>query len=200
MKTAAPPFLSNIMNIPTILSKNTLAALGQSDTHAVRVILHDVHNPSACRLRCRTRQFVFERCGVLMAHKLDIPLSVWMGGVSAGRFRDNRAVCDDFRDVKQKYTVQVVSWNGTSAPVETGNVLVELRRLLSALNAPDDVERASKIIANGGNAEEIAAYVDGVIGHLDTAPPAEETAAETTAQVRARKMREAKAAKKKALL
>lgn len=204
------------MNIPAIISKNTLAPLGKADTHAVRVILHDVHNPSPSRIRCRNRQYLFERDGVLMAHALDIPMSVWMEGVGKGRFRDNRAVCDDFREVKQKFTVQIVEIN---APTASGNVLPELRRLLTALNAPDDVERAFAMIDAGANAEELSAYVDRIISKLDSEPTiesiitqhhAEEQAkldaanaktadpevAETPAQAKARKMREAKAAKK----
>lgn len=187
------------MNIPAIISKNTLASLGKTDTHAVRIVLHDVHNPSPSRIRCRNRQYIFERDGMLMAHALDIPMSVWMAGVGKGRFRDNRAVCDDFRDVKQKFTVQIVEIN---APVaNTGNVLPELRRLLTALDAPDDVERAFAMIDAGANAEELSAYVDGVIGRLDSTPPEPvqspvQSAEETPAQAKARKMREAKAAKK----
>lgn len=195
------------MNIPAIISKNTLGSMGENDTHAVRVILHDVHNPSACRVRCRTRQYLFERCGVVMAHVLDIPISVWMAGVGNGRFRDNRAVCDDWREVRQKFTVQVIPWKGSAAIDDRGNLLAELRRLLLALDAPEDVERAFDIIENGANAEDLAAFVDGVIGHLGSdAPPPEVPQApapaateETPAQARARKMREAKAAKKSQL-
>lgn len=181
------------MNLPAQISKSTLAKLGVNDTHAVRVILHDVHNPSPCRIRCRTRQYIFERNGALMAHALDIPMSVWMAGVGKGRFRDNRAVCDDFRDVSQKFTVQIIQLQ--EMPESAGNILSELRRLLNALNAPDQVEQAFEIIGNGANAEELSAYVDSVIGHLDSTPPAPE-AEESASQARARKMREAKAAKK----
>lgn len=184
------------MNIPAIISKNTLASLGKSDTHAVRIVLHDVHNPSPSRIRCRNRQYLFERDGVLMAHALDIPMSVWMAGVGKGRFRDNRAVCDDFREVKQKFTVQVISLREDHQE-EKGNPLVELFRLLAALNAPDEIFKAKELLEQGASTQELSAYVDGVIGRLDSTPPeSEQTAEETPAQAKARKMREAKAAKK----
>lgn len=181
------------MNIPAIISKNTLASLGKSDTHAVRIVLHDVHNPSPSRIRCRNRQYIFERDGVLMAHALDIPMSVWMAGVGKGRFRDNRAVCDDFRDVKQKFTVQVISLREDHQE-EKGNPLVELFRLLAALNAPDEIFKAKELLEQGASTQELSAYVDGVIGRLDASPPV--PVEENPAQARARKMREAKAAKK----
>lgn len=179
------------MNIPAIISKKTLAQLGTSDTHAVRVILHDVHNPSACRLRCRNRQYVFERNGALMAHSLDIPMSVWMEGVGKGRFRDNRAVCDDFRDVSQKHTIHVVTLANVPAASEAG-YLNQLRRLLSGLGAPDEVRQAFDLIDSGASSEDFEEFVMGTL----SVPAAKPEADETPAQARARKMREAKAAKK----
>lgn len=182
------------MNLPAQISKSTLAKLGVNDTHAVRVILHDVHNPSPCRIRCRTRQYIFERNGALMAHALDIPMSVWMAGVGKGRFRDNRAVCDDFRDVSQKFTVQIIQLQETPREESSGTI-GELHRLISSFDAPDEVQHALAMLESGASTEELSAYVDNVIGHLDSTPPAPEVE-ENASQARARKMREAKAAKK----
>jgi hypothetical protein len=186
------------MKLPPIISKATLKGLAKPDeTHIVRVIAHEANNGTAYRLRCRSREYRFERDGIVGKHILDIPVSLWMAGApTGGRFRDNQSIAEDFRTAERcPYSVHVIPI-GSTAAVQAESPVPALRKLLSGLGAPASVRDAFAIIEAGGSVSELHGYVDSVLA----AHEKPKTEGETPAQARARKMREAKSAKKKANL
>lgn len=151
------------MTIPSQISKSTLSQLNCPDTVAVRVLLHSVSNHGAARLRCRNRQYIFERNHETGCHTLDIPMSVWMGGVNPGRYRDQRSVCDDFRELPgASYTIHVIGTAPAAAAApEAPGALAQIRRLLSSLGAPQEVAEAFRIAQE--DPASLAGYVDGIL-------------------------------------
>ncbi|MCE5310444.1 MAG: hypothetical protein LLG20_22635 [Acidobacteriales bacterium] len=185
------------------------------ETHVVRVIAHEANNSTVYRLRCRTREYRFERDGTVGRHILDIPVSVWMagapGGAGGGKFRDNQSIAEDFRTAERcPYSIHVLpiaSSTAADAPKSSSGHLPALRRLLSNLGAPDEVRQAFALIDAGGTPEELEKFTDSVITvvmgpgvRAAMIPFDQPDIEESPSQARARKMREAKAAKKAAQL
>lgn len=167
------------MIIPGLLSKSTISAMQCTDNVFVRVLLHSVSNNGQARLRCRNRQYLFEKSHETGCHILDFPMSVWMHNVNPGRYRDQRSICDDFRELPgASFTIHVLGAQaGTEAPAAPPAdpaLIVELRRLLTAMNAPEEVENAFEIAVN--DPANLAGYVDSIIAALGE-QPADETPA-----------------------
>ncbi len=182
------------MNLPTVISKAVLAGLAApNETHAVRVLLHSVNNQSQFRLRCRSRQYLFDKCGIVGRHMLEIPVSVWMADSPTKNFRENKSISEDFRAADNcPYSIQIVPWKGaTAVQNDQANFLPILREILAAIDAPPVVEEAFKLI-DAGNLGELQDLVAFLKTAKKDAPP--------SAADRMRKMREAKAAKKAAQL
>lgn len=170
------------MTIPGLLSKTTIAQMQCPDTVFVRVLLHSVSNNGQARLRCRNRQYVFEKSHETGCHILDFPMSVWMHNVNPGRYRDQRSVCDDFRELPgASFTIHIIgaqpAAEAAAAPPADPALIVELRRLLAAMNAPEEVENAFEIAIN--DPANLSGYVDGIIASLGEQP--EEPAGEPEA-------------------
>lgn len=188
------------MTLPPIISKTTLQPLfTEKETHAVRVVLHEVNNGGIYRLRCRLRTYLFERDGKVGKHILDIPVSVWMHGTGGSRHEANRSVSEDFRTGKHiPYSIQVISIRESSIAVPESvadQALPLLRKLLSRLGAPDEVVHAFQLIEDGS----IDALRSLAEDKPASAPAADPDAAKKAAVAeRMRKMREAKAKKKTA--
>lgn len=188
------------MKIPAVVSRSTLQGLASPDeTHAVRVILHEVNNPGQFRLRTTRRQYLFDKDGTIGVHALTIPVSCWMAGTTPGRFRDNNSISQDFRTSgvgNVKWSIQIVPW-GTATPTTPDTAkecLTLLRKLLSNLGAPDEVESAFKFIAenNMPALRKLVALTDEI--------PEPAVPKLTPAQERIAKMNAAKAAKREARL
>ena len=165
------------MTIPGQLSKSTLSAMQCPDTVFVRVLLHSVSNNGQARLRCRNRQYLFEKNHETGCHILDIPMSVWMHNVNPGRYRDQRSVCDDFRELPgATFTIHIVgaqpATEAAAAPPADPGVIAELRRLLTALDAPPEVKHALEIATE--LPDKLAGFVDTVISALQEESPDEE--------------------------
>jgi len=111
------------MQIPSTISRSTLQELAQpGETHAVRIIVHNVNNPTSYRMRRRNREYRFERDGTVGKHILDVPLSVWMHGASVAPFRETFTIADDFRNADAgNYTVHVIALPGAAAPTPTAD-------------------------------------------------------------------------------
>lgn len=185
------------MNIPQLLSKSVIRNLPvPKDSHIVRVILHDANNPGPYRLHCRTRTYIFEVDGTVGKHVLDFPISLWMEG-SSERYRENKSIADDFRSATfGKFTILVIASEQSKQFQSTADqALPVLRNILSKLGAPDAVVEAFQMIEKGdiGGLHRLEAGIQAGGAEPDQEPEAEE---ETPAQARARKMREAKAAKR----
>ncbi|MEY3895826.1 MAG: hypothetical protein RLZZ214_1346 [Verrucomicrobiota bacterium] len=183
------------MNLPTIISKSVLFSLAAPDeTHAVRILLHDVNNQSQYRLSCRSRTYLFEKCGIVGRHLLEIPVSLWMQDSPTKSFRENQSISEDFRSADNcPYSIQIVPWKG-AAPQTFGQAMEAhflplLREILRTIEAPPVVEEAFKLIDAGnlGELQDLAAFLKSAAKTDGPSPAAAE---------RARKMREAKAAKK----
>jgi len=144
------------MKIPSVISRSVLQTLAApGETHAVRVILHEVNNPGQFRLRTTRRQYIFERDGNLGVHALTIPASCWMEGTLPGRFRDNPSISQDFRTAGDvKWSIQIVPWGTATAaaPDNSKECLALLRKLLSNIGAPEEVESAFQFIESGNMA------------------------------------------------
>jgi len=181
------------MNLPTVISKAVLAGLASpTETHAVRVLLHSVNNQSQYRLRCRSRQYLFDKCGIVGRHLLEIPVSLWMADSPTKTFRENKSISEDFRTADNcPFSIQIVPWKGAAAPAAAESLFLPiLREILSAIDAPPVVEEAFKLI-DAGNLGELQDLVAFLKSAKASDPPQPSAAAE-----RMRKMREAKAAKK----
>jgi hypothetical protein len=181
------------MNIPQLVSKSSLQAIDTSkDTHAVRVVLHDANNPGAFRLECHGRTYLFERNGEIGKHVLDIPVSVWMHGTTGGRFETAASISDDFRTASgASLSIQVIPLRAATG--DSGEVVALLRQLLSGIGAPDPVRHTFAMLEAGVSFQQIRKFVEDVLEAIDDE---ELDTKETPAQAKARKMREAKAAKK----
>jgi len=178
------------MNPPLQINKATLRGLASpEETHAMRIVLHDVSNSSPYRLRCNRRQYLFEKDGILGKHVLDIPASVWMAGVQPGRWRPNFSISEDLRTANNcPFSIQIIPWKGAQAvpaPAAQADYLKPLRTLLSNLGAPEVVVKAFGLI-DAGDLEGLQA-----LAQLSATSSSEDAAA-----ARAAKMREAKARKK----
>lgn len=184
------------MTIPRKITRATLSGLAApNETHIVRIIIHDVSNESRYLLRCRSREYSFERCPRIGRHILDIPLSVYMEGANTKNWRDNTSIAEDIRMANRSVTIQILPI--AQAEVEVSNSaapespLPELRRLLEILEAPEPVQQCLSMIENGDSAEVVRAFVDeigsafesdqsdapdGSDSPPDAAPPAQEAA------------------------
>jgi hypothetical protein len=154
------------MNIPALLSKSTISQLHCADTIFVRVLLHSVSNNGQARLRCRNRQYLFEKSHETGCHILDFPMSVWMNNVNPGRYRDQRSICDDFREIPgASFTIHIIGTQpAEQVAAQDPSVITDLHRLLTALNAPEEVEAAFKIAEE--TPEILPGYVAGIIDML----------------------------------
>jgi hypothetical protein len=181
------------MNIPQLVSKSSLQAIDTSkDTHAVRVVLHDANNPGAYRLACHSRTYLFEKNSSIGKHSLDIPVSVWMHGTAGGRFQTAASISDDFRTASgASLSFQVIPLREAAATEGPGEVVALLRKLLSGIGAPAPVQHTFAMLEAGVSFQQIRKFVEDVLEAIDDEEPEE-----TPAQAKARKMREAKAAKK----
>ena len=195
------------MNLPTIITAEALKELAPPhETHAVRVLLHKVSNSGPYRFRCGKRQYVFTRDGFLGIHTLVVPLSLWMDGVPSGMYRDNPSISHDFKSGNLPWTFQVIPLGSAAAAAAGEDYLTPLRDLLSKLGAPDEVRQAFEIIEAGRPAASLREYLDSITAGVESPtieqnevpyrPVESQPEGETPAQARARKMREAKAAKK----
>ena len=153
------------MIIPRKITRATLSGLfAPNETHVVRLIVHDVSNESRYLLRCRSREYSFERSPQVGRHILDIPLSVYMEGANTKYWRDNTSIAEDIRMANRSVTIQVLPIS--QAEIEVSNdttpesPLPELRRLLEILEAPEPVQQCLSMIENGDAAEVVRAFVD----------------------------------------
>lgn len=161
------------MTIPGTLSKTTISQLGCTDSISVRILLHSVSNNGSARIRCRNRQYIFEKSHETGCHILDIPMSLWMHNVNPGRYRAQGSICDDFRKLPgAEFTFHLVGSApaleaAPAAPVDPG-VMAEIRRLLAALGAPSEVDQAFEIAAE--NPAHLKGYVDAIIEAVQEQP------------------------------
>jgi len=169
------------MTIPGQISKSTISQLGCTDSLSVRVLLHSVSNNGSARIRCRNRQYIFEKSHETGCHILDIPMSLWMHNVNPGRYRDQRSICDDFRELPgAAFTIHIIGnapalEEAPATPADPG-VISELRRLLTALDAPQIVRHALEIAIE--SPDKLAEFVDSIIDTLQDDPeePADQPA------------------------
>jgi hypothetical protein len=185
------------MNLPTTISRQSLAKLALPDeSHAVRVILKKVANNAPYLVRGKARRYLFERNPDAKAHCLDIPVSLWMQDVNVFHgYRPGTSIPVDLKPtITLPFMIHVVPWKGAAspAPAAQGSALAQIRRLLAGFNPPPAV-LAALDLADAGQVDALEAHVDKVLDLRANATPEE-----TPAQAKARKMREAKAAKKAA--
>jgi hypothetical protein len=188
-------------NLPNFLDRRTLASLAAPDeTHAVRVIARKISSPVAYRHRGKARTYLFEKDGIIQAHVLDVPVSVWMRDVPGGPYRANASISEDLAPTMNvPLTFQVIQWGeakpaAPAAPPASATTIEELREIAKVLGAPPVMIEAIEHHA-AGNANELAV----ILGRLNAPSPAthpEGEVEETPAEARARKMREGKAKKK----
>jgi hypothetical protein len=169
------------MTIPGQISKSTISQLGCTDSLSVRVLLHSVSNNGSARIRCRNRQYIFEKSHETGCHILDIPMSLWMHNVNPGRYRDQRSICDDFRELPgAAFTIHIIgnapALEAAPADLSEHDLIADLRRLLYALNAPQEVATAFDVATE--NPGQLAEYVDSVIASIEEQPeePADQPA------------------------
>ena len=169
------------MNIPRQISTASLHELAApNETHFVRLILHDVRNGSRYLLRCRSRDYFFLRDQEVGRHVLDIPLSVYMEGTGGTNWRDNKSISEDIRNANRSVTVQILPFVSSadsptleSEPVEeTESPLPELKRLLTALEAPDQAHECLDAIMAGMSAPEVRLIVDHLVDEIENSGPA----------------------------
>jgi hypothetical protein len=194
------------MRLPASLDRRNLAQFAApNETHAVRVVLQKVANSAPYLVRGRLRRYIFERNPEVGAHCLDIPVSVWMANLpKGGSYRQNESIADDLRPTIQlPFIIHVVPWKGAKVSNDPPpSVWPAVHKILAFFNPPTVVEKALNL-AEAGNAAALDALAVEIAQtrRNPEAPPTEVPAAdETPAQARARKMREAKAAKKAANL
>jgi hypothetical protein len=192
------------MKAPTFLDRRTLAKMAAPDeTHCVRVILQKVSNSAPYTYRSALRRYLFERDGILGAHILDIPVSLWMAEIpTSGPYRKNASVSDDLKPTQATpFTIQVIPWKGAKAPaVANPDCLPLLREIVSSFNPPPAILTALQLTEEG-NLESLEVLAGTVRIFKANPPPVKNPAAEPAAELspaaaRMRKMREAKAAKK----
>jgi len=118
------------MNLPPVISKSVIDEIKlPGDAYAVRVVLHEVNNSVPFRLASNHRQYVFDKCGIVGRHILDIPISLWMLGAETAPYRDNTSISEDFRTAKHcPHSIQIIPLENAPA------VLAQSTR-----NAPDFV-------------------------------------------------------------
>lgn len=181
------------MNIPNLITREVLSAMAAPDeTHAVRVVLSKVTSSVPYKLRSKLRSYVFEKDREIGAHVLDVPVSVWMAGADDRARRGEGAICKDLQpSMNFPLTVLVIPWRNASAAdtAVTNEALAVLRELLAILNPPPVVFEALDLAQTGDVAK--LRYL------LDRGKQKAADGEETPAQARARKMREAKAAKRR---
>jgi hypothetical protein len=182
------------MTLPNTITSGALAALAApEETHAVRVVLHKVSSQVPYRLRSKLRTYVFEKDREHGGHVLDVPASVWMDRANQSARRGEGAICNDLQpSINLPLTVLIVPW-GKAAKVSNDTAcLPVLRKILSFFNPPPVVLKALDLAESNSlpELEALAAKIE-----ADRTKPVE-AGEETPAQARARKMREAKAAKK----
>jgi hypothetical protein len=180
------------MNIPRQISTASLHELASpNETHFVRLILHDVRNGSRYLLRCRSRDYFFLRDQEVGRHVLDIPLSVYMEGTGGTNWRDNKSISEDIRNANRSVTIQVLPYNpSTDSPALVGepvaeyeSPLPELKRLLTALEAPDQAHECLDAIMSGMSVPEVRLIVDHMVDEIETPGPAsDEQPSETPAE------------------
>ena len=196
------------MNIPRQISTASLHELASpNETHFVRLILHDVRNGSRYLLRCRSRDYFFLRDQEVGRHVLDIPLSVYMEGTGGTNWRDNKSISEDIRNANRSVTVQILPFVPSadspaleSEPVEeTESPLPELKRLLTALEAPDQAHECLDAILSGMSAPEVRLTVDRLVDEIENSGPAiDKTAADNAEDVPAEDAAPKKRGRKKA--
>ena len=181
------------MNIPRQISTAALHDLSApNETHFVRLILHDVRNGSRYLLRCRSRDYFFLRDQEVGRHVLDIPLSVYMAGTGDTNWRDTKSISEDIRNANRSVTVQVLPYNpsadspalASEALAETESPLPILKRLLTALEAPDQAHECLDAIMSGMSASEVRLIVDHLVDEIETpaGPADDEVPSETPAE------------------
>jgi hypothetical protein len=176
--------ITTTMNLPSVLSKTVIDEIkSPADTHAVRVILHDVHSSVPYRLACNLRQYVFDKCGIAGRHILDIPVSLWMAGAETAPFRDNTSISEDFRTAKHcRHSIQIVQI-GASAP--SADFLSPLRELLGTLGAPSCVNHALDLIAAQDHGALLSMVAQFAAQHRASAEAPAEVATEQEGQPQA---------------
>lgn len=170
--------------IPRNISKISLREITPpNETHIVRVVLHDVSNESRYTLRCRARSYIFERHPAIGRHVIDIPLSIWMEGVTTGtRWKDNVSIPEDIRNSPRSVSIHILPIDAqnseTSESGEDGELesaFPELHRLLGEFGAPDAVRECVKLIEDGAPVEEVRSFVDRSVADLDDETPESES-------------------------
>lgn len=169
--------------IPKSISKTSLREIADpSETHIVRVILHDVSNESRYVLRCRSRQYVFERHHTVGRHVLDVPLSLWMEGVNTGtKWKDNTSIPEDIRNSPRSVSIHILPLSAQeSTESGTGEVasdiespFPQLKRLLAEFRAPDPVRECVQMVEDGAPIEDVRTFVDRAVADLENEESAE---------------------------
>lgn len=202
----------NQATLPRLLSKAVLRGLASPDDKlAIRVIHHEVNNSGVFRLRCRGRQYLFERDHQAGRHVLDIPFSVYNHGVRQGRYREGDSIPADLRTAERTpFEFQIVPWQhaettfGQEAPEADApavDFIAPLRSILSKLGAPEIVVHAFELI-DGGDHAALLKLAESIVDASEDEGANNETAAEAEKtrkkKEHAARMREAKARKKAA--
>lgn len=152
-------------SIPTTIDSKTLAQLAEpSDTHAVRLILRQVHNFSPYRMGGKRYKYIFTHDSRIGAHVLDVPLSLWQGDVPKGAYRDNLSICHDLQGNRSTTLPPIVSViiplkEGVAEFEKQSNekqadpmpaMLETLTGVLRDMDAPDEIMQAMAILTMPG--------------------------------------------------
>jgi hypothetical protein len=152
-------------SIPTTIDSKTLAHLAEpTDTHAVRLILRQVHNFSPYRMGGKRYKYIFTHDSRIGAHVLDVPLSLWQGDVPKGAYRDNLSICHDLQgnrsgNLPPLVAVIIPLKEGVAefiATTERGQadpmpaMLETLKGFLADMDAPDEIMQAMAILTMPG--------------------------------------------------
>lgn len=198
------------MNLPNFLTSEILRKhASATETHGVLVILKRIANSGLYRLRCRHRQYGFEKNHAAGGHALLVPLSVWMAGIGRGAHNEATALCNDLQPTAQTpMTIQVIPWpgaeNAEATQEEPSSMGINpamfplLSSLLEKLNAPPVMAEAVALVEKG-DVEAFAAFVDGVKvvpKQPEIAP--QEDKQRSAAALRQKRWRERQKAKKEA--
>lgn len=162
--------MSNIRNLQKTVTNAMLAANAAPDeTGMVRVLVRRVMNKAPYTLRGKLRSYRAEFNQQAGAHCVDVPLSLWQGGIDSGPYRDNNSVAHDIMAARASNMTPLVylvlPWAGAEAvrpadlaagigtpsadrgEMETGFEV--FKGMLVKMNAPIEVVEGLKLFREG---------------------------------------------------
>jgi len=170
--------MSTVRNLQKNVTNQTLAANAAPDeTGMVRVIVRRVANKAPYTLRGRKRSYRAEFNQQAGAHCIDVPLSLWQGGVDGGPYRDNDSVAHDIManrgSTMAPLVYLVLPWAGAErvlpSVLPSGLIAVPpdafsrgvdiFQDMLTRMNAPVEVIEALKLMREG-HADALKLFVD----------------------------------------